>query len=144
VPLGSDGFFLEAHVKLRPVDFATDGIYVCGTAHGPKDVSESIVQAYAVASRAAAPMANRRVRTEAITAVVNTDLCVGCRLCEKLCPFGAHKIEEGKSTVIEALCKGCGVCAAACLRRAITMRHFTDDQILAAIRTAFTPEIPAT
>jgi len=144
VPLGSDGFFLEAHVKLRPVDFATDGIYVCGTAHGPKDVSESIVQAYAVASRAAAPMANRRVRTEAITAIVNTDLCVGCRLCEKLCPFGAHKIEEGKSTVIEALCKGCGVCAAACLRRAITMRHFTDDQILAVIRTAFTPEIPAT
>ena len=144
VPLGADEFFLEAHVKLRPVDFATDGIYVCGTAHGPKDVGESIVQAYAVASRAAAPMANRRVRTEAITAVVNTDLCVGCRLCEKLCPFGAHKIEEGKSTVIEALCKGCGVCAAACLRRAITMRHFTDDQILAAIKTAFAPEIPAT
>ncbi len=144
VPLGSDGFFLEAHVKLRPVDFATDGIYVCGTAHGPKDVGESVAQAYAVASRAATPMANRRVRTEAITAVVNTDLCVGCRLCEKLCPYGAHKIEEGKSTVIEALCKGCGVCAAACLRRAITMRHFTDDQILAAIRTAFAPEIPAT
>lgn len=144
VPLGQDEFFLEAHVKLRPVDFATDGIYVCGTAHGPKDIGESIVQAYAVASRAAAPMANRRVRTEAITAVVNPDLCVGCRLCEKLCPFGAHKIEEGKSAVIEALCKGCGVCAAACLRRAITMRHFTDDQILAAIRTAFALEIPAT
>ncbi len=139
VPLGADEFFLEAHVKLRPVDFATDGIFVCGTAHGPKDIGESVAQAYAVASRAANPMANRKVRTEAITAVVNRDLCVGCRMCEKLCPFGAHRVEGGKSTVIEAICKGCGVCAAACLRRAITMKHFMDDQILAEIRTAFAP-----
>jgi len=142
VPLGQDEFFLEAHVKLRPVDFATDGIYVCGTAHGPKDIGESLSQAYAVSSRAASPMANRKVRTEAITAVVDKDRCVGCRMCEKLCPFGAHRIEEGKSTVIEALCKGCGVCAAACLRRAITMRHFTDDQIMAEVRTAFLMEAP--
>jgi len=142
VPLGQDEFFLEAHVKLRPVDFATDGIYVCGTAHGPKDIGESISQAYAVSSRAASPMANRKVRTEAITAVVDRDRCVGCRMCERLCPFGAHRIEEGKSTVIEALCKGCGVCAAACLRRAITMRHFTDDQIMAEVKTAFLTEEP--
>jgi len=142
VPLGQDEFFLEAHVKLRPVDFATDGIYVCGTAHGPKDIGESVSQAYAVSSRAAGPMANRKVRTEAITAVVDRDRCVGCRMCEKLCPYGAHRIEEGKSTVIDALCKGCGVCAAACLRRAITMRHFTDDQIMAEIKTAFLMETP--
>ncbi|HKZ94725.1 MAG TPA: CoB--CoM heterodisulfide reductase iron-sulfur subunit A family protein [Candidatus Bathyarchaeia archaeon] len=140
VPLGQDEFFLEAHVKLRPVDFATDGIYVCGTAHGPKDIGESVSQAYAVSSRAAAPMANRKVRTEAITAVVDTDRCVGCRMCEKLCPYGAHRIEEGKSTVVDALCKGCGVCAAACLRRAISMRHFTDDQIMAEVKTAFLME----
>jgi heterodisulfide reductase subunit A len=140
VPLGQDEFFLEAHVKLRPVDFATDGIFVCGTAQGPKDIGESISQAYAVSSRAAGPMANRKVRTEAITAVVNSERCVGCRMCEHLCPFGAHRIEDGKSTVIEALCKGCGVCAAACLRRAITMRHFTDDQIMAEILTAFVTE----
>jgi len=145
VPLGQDEFFLEAHVKLRPVDFATDGIFVCGTAHGPKDIGESLSQAYAVSSRAAGPMANRKVRTEAITAVVDRDLCVGCRMCERLCPFGAHRIEDGKSVVIEALCKGCGVCAAACLRRAITMRHFTDDQIMAEVRTAFleTPARPS-
>jgi heterodisulfide reductase subunit A len=137
VPLGQDEFFLEAHVKLRPVDFATDGIYVCGTAHGPKDIGESISQAYAVSSRAAGPMANRKVRTEAITAVVDRERCIGCRMCEDLCPYGAHRVEDGKSTVIDALCKGCGVCAAACLRRAISMRHFTDDQIMAEIKTAF-------
>jgi len=142
VPLGQDEFFLEAHVKLRPVDFATDGIYVCGTAHGPKDIGESISQAYAVSSRSANPMANRKVRSEAITAVVDEEKCVGCRMCEKLCPYSAHRIEEGKSIVIDALCKGCGVCAAACLRRAISMRHFTDDQIMAEIKTAFLPEPP--
>jgi heterodisulfide reductase subunit A len=144
VPLGQDKFFLEAHVKLRPVDFATDGIFVCGTAHGPKDIGESISQAYAVSSRAAGPMANRKVRTEAITAMVDQEKCVGCRMCEHLCPFGAHRIVDGKSTVVDALCKGCGVCAAACLRRAITMRHFTDDQIMAEILTAFSSEPPVT
>ena len=142
VPLGQDEFFLEAHVKLRPVDFATDGIFVCGTAHGPKDIGEAISQAYAVSSRAGVPMANRKVRTEAITAVVDKERCIGCRMCENLCPYGAHRVEEGKSTVVEALCKGCGVCAAACMRRAISMRHFTDDQIMAEIKTAFMMEAP--
>jgi len=142
VPLGQDEFFLEAHVKLRPVDFATDGIFVCGTAHGPKDIGEAISQAYAVSSRAGVPMANKKVRTEAITAVVDRERCIGCRMCENLCPYGAHRVEDGKSTVIEALCKGCGVCAAACMRRAISMRHFTDDQIMAEIKTAFMMETP--
>jgi len=142
VPLGHDEFFLEAHVKLRPVDFATDGIYICGTAHGPKDVGESLAQAYAVASRAGIPMTNRRARTEAITAVVNQDLCYGCRLCERLCPFGAPRIEKGKATIVEILCKGCGVCGAACPSRAITMRHFTDEEISAAIRAAFDESAP--
>ncbi len=142
VPLGHDEFFLEAHVKLRPVDFATDGMYICGTAHGPKDVGESLAQAYAVASRAGIPMTNRRARTEAITAVVDQDLCNKCRLCERLCPFGAPRIEKGKATIVEILCKGCGVCAAACPARAITMKHFTDEEISASIRAAFDESAP--
>ena len=132
VPLGPDGFFFEAHVKLRPIDFATDGIYVCGTAHSPKDVAESVSQAFGVASRAAIPMAVKRLRTEAITAVVNENLCSGCGTCVSLCPYGAiEKDEKGVAKVIEVVCKGCGVCAASCPERAIEMRHFTSEQIVA-------------
>jgi len=132
VPLGSDGFFFEAHVKLRPIDFATDGIYVCGTAHSPKDVAESIAQAYGVASRAAIPMALKRLRTEAITSNVDESLCTGCGTCVKLCPYGAiEKDAKGVARVTAVVCKGCGVCAASCPERAITMRHFTNEQIVA-------------
>ena len=138
VPLDKNGFFLEAHVKLRPVDFATDGIYVCGTAHSPKDVPDSIAQAYAAASRASIPMANRRVVAEGIVAEVNKDRCIGCALCVDLCPFKASRIgEDGKAEVIKVLCKGCGVCAASCPQRAITMKNFTDSQILAQVEAAF-------
>jgi heterodisulfide reductase subunit A len=137
VPLGADGFFFEAHVKLRPVDFATDGIYVCGTAHSPKTISESIAQAYAAASRAGIPMALKQVKTEAITSVINEELCTGCGTCIKLCPYNAiQKDERGVATVNDVLCKGCGVCAASCPEKAITMRHFSDDQVLAEATAA--------
>ncbi|MFQ6074987.1 MAG: CoB--CoM heterodisulfide reductase iron-sulfur subunit A family protein [Candidatus Bathyarchaeia archaeon] len=138
VPLSSDGFFFDAHTKLRPVDFATDGIYVCGAAEGPKSVDESIAQAYAAASRAAIPMSAERMRIKPITAFINEERCVGCKLCVEFCPFEAHTILEGGiPRVIEALCQGCGTCAAACPERAITMRHFKDDQVLAEIKAAF-------
>jgi heterodisulfide reductase subunit A len=140
VPLGSDGFFFEAHVKLRPIEFATDGIYVCGTAHSPKDTAESVSQAFGVASRAAIPMALKRLRTEAVTALVDEDLCSGCRICEAVCEYNAIEMQEkeGKLTskVLEALCKGCGTCGASCPTGAITMRHFTDNQLIAQVRTA--------
>jgi heterodisulfide reductase subunit A len=137
VPLGVDGFFFEAHVKLRPVDFATDGIYVCGTAHSPKTISESIAQAYAAASRAGIPMALRQVKTEAITSMVNEELCIGCGTCIKLCPYNAiQKDERGIARVNDVLCKGCGVCAASCPEKAITMKHFSDDQVLAEATAA--------
>jgi len=132
VPLGPDGFFFEAHVKLRPIDFATDGIYVCGTAHSPKDTAESVSQAFGVASRAAIPMAVKRLRVEAITAMVNENVCTGCGTCVRLCPYGAiQKDERGVAKVTSVVCKGCGTCASSCPERAITMRHFTDEQIMA-------------
>jgi heterodisulfide reductase subunit A len=137
VPLGADGFFFEAHVKLRPVDFATDGIFVCGTAHSPKTIPESIAQAYACASRAGIPMALKQVRAEAITAVISEDLCTGCGTCVKLCPYNAiRKDERGIARVNEVLCKGCGVCSASCPEKAITMKHFSDKQVLAEATVA--------
>jgi len=140
IPISPDGFLMEAHLKLRPVDTTVDGIFLAGTASGPKDVSESIIAGKAAAARAAILMANKKVKTDAITAMVDTDLCIGCGLCEELCPYGAPKVEEGKSQVIEVLCRGCGACAAECPRRAITMRHFGDQQILAQVQAALFPE----
>ena len=138
VPLGQDGFFLEAHVKLRPVDFATDGIYVCGTAKGPSDITECVGQALAAASRAAIPLARGYVQAEALTAKVNTDLCTGCGTCEAVCPYGAiRKTDKGVAEVIVAACKGCGCCGATCPEGAIDQSHYTDVQLLAEAKAAF-------
>ncbi|MDP2900031.1 MAG: CoB--CoM heterodisulfide reductase iron-sulfur subunit A family protein [Candidatus Bathyarchaeota archaeon] len=132
VPLDSNGFFMEAHVKLRPIDFATDGIFVCGTAHSPKDVGESVAQALGVASRASIPMAKKRVRTAAIMSQVDQTRCSGCGTCIEVCPYNAlRKNEKGLAETIAAVCKGCGVCGATCPEKAITMHHFTDEQIQA-------------
>ena len=132
VPLDSNGFFMEAHVKLRPIDFATDGIYVCGTAHSPKDIGESVAQALGVASRASIPMAKGKVRTAAIMSQVDQTRCSGCGTCIDVCPYNAlRKNEKGLAETIAAVCKGCGVCGSTCPEKAITMHHFTDKQIQA-------------
>ncbi len=137
VPLDENGFFLEAHVKLRPVDFATDGIYLAGCAHWPAHVGEVVSQAQAAASRAAIPLLNGSVRAEPIISSVNEELCIGCALCESLCPFKAIQTEMTeagrKAHVITASCKGCGACGAACPQHAISMQHFTNAQIEAQI-----------
>lgn len=138
VPVDENGFFLEAHVKLRPVDFATDGVFLCGCAHWPCDISESISQAHAAASRASILLSRGRVIAEPIVATVNEDLCIGCGLCESICPFKAVRIQEVEkgriANVISASCKGCGVCGAGCPQKAITMRHFTDEQLLVQVK----------
>jgi len=140
VPLSKDGFFLEAHMKLRPLDFATDGIFLCGMAHGPKSIDESISQACGAAARAVTILSKQTLEIEGAIAHVNEDLCSGCRMCEIVCEFNAiEMIEiEGEmhSHVIEALCKGCGVCGSTCLSGAITMDHFTDREILSQVYSA--------
>lgn len=140
VPLTKDGSFLEAHMKLRPVDFATEGVFLCGMAHSPKYVDESIAQACAAAARATTILSRDKLEMEGIIANVNEDLCSGCRICEYLCPYGAveMKDKEGKTVahMIEALCKGCGACGTACPTKAITMGHFTTEEILAQVKAA--------
>jgi heterodisulfide reductase subunit A len=144
VPLTKDGFFLEAHMKLRPVDFATDGVFLCGMAHSPKYIDESIAQACAAASRATTVLSKKTLETEGTIASVIEDLCSGCRICEHLCPYGAVEIQikNGKPVahVLEAVCKGCGSCGTACPTKAITLGHFTNQEILAQIDAALMEE----
>jgi heterodisulfide reductase subunit A len=135
VPLNEDGFFLEAHAKLRPVDFTTEGVFVCGMAHAPKSIEDSISQAYAAVSRACTILSKRKIEAEGIVASVDEKMCTGCGTCVKLCPYGAtSKNEVGVAEVTVALCKGCGLCAASCPERAITIPHFTDEQIISQSR----------
>ncbi len=146
VPLGRDKFFFEAHVKLRPLDFATEGIYLCGTAHAPVFIDEAIYQAYGAASRASIPLARGYVQNEAITAVVDDKKCIGCGSCYGVCPYHAIELSEKdvsleevslktrKSYVNPAVCKGCGTCVVICPTGAIAQRNFTMPQISAAIR----------
>ena len=137
VPLNQDGFFLEAHVKLRPVDFATDGIFVCGLAHGPKDLDESIVQAKASAGRALTFLSKKAILAEGTIAQVNPDRCSGCGYCEEICAYAAIEVDlkEEVAVVNDALCKGCGACAASCRCGAIDLRGFSDEQLFSAFNT---------
>ncbi|MFH0897445.1 MAG: 4Fe-4S dicluster-binding protein, partial [Candidatus Bathyarchaeota archaeon] len=140
VPLTKDKFFLEAHMKLRPVDFATEGIFVCGLAHSPKLIGESLAQASAAASRASTIISKKNIEVEGAIANVDQDLCSSCEVCLGLCEYNAIEMSDSdgkkRAHVLEALCKGCGVCGSACPTGAISMLHFTDAQIMAQIRSA--------
>ena len=132
VPLSKDGFFLEAHMKLRPVEFATDGIFLCGLAHSPKFFNECISQASAAVSRASTILSKEKLLVEGTVSSVDEEKCTGCGTCEMVCPYGAISVdmEELKAKVADILCKGCGICGAACPEKAIDIAHFTDLQLL--------------
>lgn len=140
VPIDHDGFFLEAHVKLRPVEFATDGVFIAGAARFPADIGEAVSQGVASAAKAAAPMSAGEVSVEATTASTDPGLCSGCGGCESVCPFGAVSLSEDRfgrpvSEVNAVQCKGCGACAGACPCGAIQQLGFTDSQIHGMVRT---------
>jgi len=139
IQLNDENFFMEAHAKLRPVEFASDGIFLCGLAHYPKAIDESISQAMAAASRATTILSKDSIRISPIISQVNTEQCIGCGLCTEICAFNAVILEDftGKgyrAKNIPASCKGCGLCAAACPQKAIDMMHFRDSQIFAAAK----------
>ena len=143
VPLGQDRFFFEAHVKLRPIDFASDGIFLAGTAHGPKDIEESILQALGAASRSLTFLKAGQVLSEPIVTVVDEETCIGCGNCVEVCPYGAIQLKDGGkmgqvAEVNPGLCKGCGTCPGACPSGSIQQLGFTDEQILAMIKTLAT------
>ena len=134
VPLNADGFFLEAHMKLRPVDFASEGLFLCGTAHAPKFIGETISQANAVAGRAASVLSRKAMPVGGQTAFVDQDKCISCMTCVHVCPYMAPTINvNNKAQVQGATCMGCGTCTAECPAMAITLRHFANDQILGAL-----------
>lgn len=135
VPINHDGFFLEAHVKLRPVDFATDGVFMCGLAHSPKMSGESMTQANATVSRAATILTREFIEAEGKTAYVLKDRCMACGLCEVNCPFSAIEVDLAQAVAVvnTVLCKGCGVCASSCRMNAADLYGFNNEEILAQI-----------
>lgn len=138
VPLNADGFFLEAHMKLRPVDFAADGLYLCGLAHGPKTISETIAQANAASVRAVTLLSKGRLESLGITAEVDFELCKGCGICVSACAYGARVLDERRDVVLvrEVLCQGCGACVAACPSGATQQKGFEKEQLLAMMDAA--------
>ncbi len=131
----SDGFFMESHPKLKPVDAPTRGVFFAGFCEAPKDIKDSVCQAGAAASRSGALLNAGKVTIEAITSRVDEEICTQCGICVSVCPYGAITGQKGETAnVIEAACAGCGNCGAACLFGAITMRHFTDEQLMSQIR----------
>ncbi len=132
----TEGFFMEAHVKLRPVDMGIEGIFVCGTAHSPRLLTETIAQSYAAASRASTFLSQDQITLSAVTARVDPEKCASCLICVRSCAYGVPRInEDGVSEIDEALCRGCGVCAAECPAKAIELNWYEDDQILCKVES---------
>lgn len=146
VPVDEHGFFLEAHVKLRPLDFATDGVYVAGATRWPAHLEETITQAYGAAARAATILSKERVKSSGVVARVNEYLCRACGRCVEICEFGAPSLIETSPGIQVArinpvMCKGCGACASVCPTGAMTAMHFTDQQVTAMVRAALARQV---
>jgi heterodisulfide reductase subunit A len=139
-PLGPDGFFQEAHVKLRPVDFAAEGIFLCGTAHYPKHIPETISQAYGAAGRAVALLSKDSVTASGAVCEVKESDCISCGGCITACTYGAIEFCETakgkKARVNPILCKGDGLCNAKCPTNAIILKHYTDEEVFCQIEAA--------
>ena len=147
VPVDQDGWFLEAHVKLRPVDFATEGIFVAGAAHYPKFPNEAIAQAQAAAARAATILSKPSLHAGGVVAQVDAAKCTGCLTCVRICPYRVPRIVPtqvavggiyGAAQIEAAACQGCGICASECPAKAIQLLHFKDGQIVAKVEALFT------
>jgi heterodisulfide reductase subunit A2 len=138
VPVNRDGFFVEAHVKLRPIDFSTDGVFVCGLAHSPKPIDESIAHGLGAAARSVTLLSQKEMFGNAIVASINPESCVGCQGCLKVCPYEAIRYLEDKGIceINEVICKGCGACAATCPSASAQLKRFTSKQIYAQIEKA--------
>jgi heterodisulfide reductase subunit A len=144
VPLGPDSFFKEAHVKLRPVDFAADGVFLCGTAHYPKHMPETINQAYGAAGRALTLLSHDIVTVSGSVCEVKEDDCISCGACITACTYGAIEFRDTpkgkKAWVNPVLCKGDGLCNAKCPTNAIYLKHFTNEELLSQIEVAVPEE----
>jgi heterodisulfide reductase subunit A len=142
VSQNADGFFAEAHVKLRPNDFATDGVFVCGLAHAPKPIDESIAQAQAAAARAVTVLAALEISVSGTVALVDPNFCSQCGVCVAVCPYSAPKINEnsGKAEIQATLCKGCGLCVASCRSGALHLKGFDTSQIMAMLTSCLWQE----
>lgn len=135
LPLTQDGFVMEAHMKLRPLDLVNEGIYICGLAHAPKTISESIVQSRAAASRAMTVLSLPYLMVGGIVSEVDQEKCAACLTCVRACPYNVPRInEEGVAYIEPAGCQGCGICASVCPRKAITLNHYSDEQVIAKTR----------
>ncbi|MCK4475056.1 CoB--CoM heterodisulfide reductase iron-sulfur subunit A family protein, partial [Candidatus Bathyarchaeota archaeon] len=144
VSRSADGFLLEAHPKLRPLESPTAGIFLAGTCQGPKDIPDTVAQASGAAAKAIDLLSSGEIELEPLRAVVNKDSCSGCRICESVCSYNAvemktekiNGVENLRAEVVEAMCQGCGLCASACPAGAIEMQHYTDEQVLAQVYAA--------
>ncbi len=138
VPVTAEGFFLEAHMKLRPVDFASDGLFLCGTCHSPKFIDVAIGQALAAAARAFGILSRVGIEIRGVISVVDPDKCAVCLTCVRVCPYDVPQISaDGVAEIESAMCHGCGICVSECPAKAIQMMHYKDVQLIAKTKALF-------